>query len=839
MQQYLRIKAEHPDMLLFYRMGDFYELFYDDARRAARLLDIALTARGQSAGEPIPMAGVPVHAADAYLAKLVRQGESVAICEQVGEAGQTKGPVERQVVRIVTPGTVTDDALLEERRDTLLVALHAEQQTYGIATLDLSSGRFCVLEVSGEEALLSELERLQPAELLVSEDLRDTPWLQGRLGVRRQPAWHFAPDSGRRLLTQQLGSRDLAGFGCEDMGLAIGAAGCLLQYARHTQRASLPHIRTLQVERRDQSLMLDAASRRNLELIVNLRGTPEHTLAAVLDHTATPMGGRLLRRWLQRPLRSLPTLHARQQAIGTLVADRHFASVHETLRRIGDVERVLARVALQTARPRDLCQLRAALGTLPHLHETLTQLGCERLRDIAQRLGEFPEIYARLQHAVVENPPPMVRDGGVIAAGYDADLDRLRALSTSADDFLIALEARERSRTGIASLKVGYNRVHGYYIEVSRSHSDRIPPDYRRRQTLKGAERYITDELKTFEDQVLSSRERALARERSLYEDILAYLGEHLAGLQTCAAALAELDVLNNLAERAVNLHLARPELTETPGVLVEGGRHLVVERTLETPFVANDIHLDEQRRMLVITGPNMGGKSTYMRQTALICLLAYVGSYVPATRAVIGPLDRIFTRIGAADDLAGGRSTFMVEMTETATILNNATVESLVLIDEIGRGTSTYDGLALAWACAEHLADRIGSFTLFATHYFELTTLAQRHRRIANVHLDAIEHAHSIAFLYSVREGPASQSYGLQVAALAGVPQTVIDLARATLRRLEHGRAPMQAEQLTLFDQRSARDDHPVVAALKGVNPDELSAREALQLLYDLKARL
>jgi len=843
MQQYLRIKAQHPDILVFYRMGDFYELFYEDARRAAQLLDITLTTRGQSAGEPIPMAGVPFHAVDSYLAKLVKLGESVAICEQVGDPATTKGPMERKVVRIVTPGTVTDEALLEERRDNLLLALHQRRDVYGLAILDLGSGRFTVQELAGLEALLGEIERLQPAEVLVSEDMALPAALRNRPGLRRQGPWHFEYDTAHRLLTAQFGTRDLTGFGCEELTVAIGAAGCLLQYVRDTQRSALPHIRGIKVERREESIILDAASRRNLELESNLAGRHENTLAGVLDRTATPMGSRCLRRWINRPLRDHQVLRQRLHGVGTLMEDRRHAEIREVLRGICDMERVLGRVALKSARPRDLAALRETLARLPDLHALLRAIDTPIVKQLAWQIGEHPQVHDLLRRAILENPPVLLRDGGVIAPGFDAELDELRALSEHADQFLVDLEARERARTGIANLRVNYNRVHGYYIEVTRAQADSVPADYIRRQTLKGVERYVTPELKAFEDKVLSARERALAREKALYDALLDELTTHLPSLQTCAGALAELDVLANLAERADTLNFSAPELSATPGLHIVGGRHPVVEQVLDAPFVPNDLYLDEDRRMLVITGPNMGGKSTYMRQTALIALLAHIGSYVPAERAVIGPIDRIFTRIGASDDLASGRSTFMVEMTETANILHNATEHSLVLMDEIGRGTSTFDGLSLAWACAAYLAREIRAFTLFATHYFELTALPETYGGIANVHLDAVEHGDSIVFLHAVKEGPANQSYGLQVAQLAGVPRVVIEEARERLAELEHGahhRQPVRPVahevQMALFPPE---EEHPALRALKGVDPDELSPRQAMEVLYKLKALL
>ncbi|NIW86865.1 MAG: DNA mismatch repair protein MutS [Gammaproteobacteria bacterium] len=843
-QQYLRIKAEHPDTLLFYRMGDFYELFFDDARAAARLLDIALTARGQSGGEPIPMAGVPAHSVEPYLAKLLRQGESVAICEQMGDPAAAKGPVDRQVVRIVTPGTVTDEALLEERRDNLLAAVHHDAQRLGLAALDLSGGRLTVAELENPEALAAELERLRPAELLVSEDAPRIPAIEAARGLRRQPPWRFEVQSARRLLTQQFATRDLSGFGCEGMDHAIAAAGCLLHYARETQRAALPHIQGITVERREDAIIMDPATRRNLEISASLAGDPHHTLSGVVDRTATSMGSRLLVRWLQRPIRDRERLRYRHHCVGALIQSGVTAELHGLLRSVGDVERILTRVALRSARPRDLSQLGHALAALPELRGLLANVDTPLVHELLERAPEFPGLHELLARALVESPPVTLRDGGVIAPGYDPDLDELRRLSDDTSQFLIDLEARERARTGISNLKVGYNRVHGYYIEISRGQSARAPDDYTRRQTLKGAERYVTPELKGFEDKVLSARERALAREKALYDDLLERLNGHLRALQVCAGALAEMDVLANLAERADALDWRAPELTTEPGIAITGGRHPVVEQVLEEPFVANDLTLDESQRMLVITGPNMGGKSTYMRQSALMVVLAHIGSYVPAERACIGPIDRVFTRIGAADDLAGGRSTFMVEMTETANILHNATPQSLVLMDEIGRGTSTYDGLSLAWACAAHLARKVRAFTLFATHFFELTELAERLPGVANVHLDAVEHGHRIVFLHRVREGPANRSYGLQVAALAGIPGTVIGQARRMLEDLEAGapRAEPAGEdvQYGLFSEpRTNPPQAALIEALAALDPDTLSPRAALEALYSLKRLL
>ena len=842
MRQYLRVKAEHPDILVFYRMGDFYELFYDDARRAARLLDITLTQRGQSAGQPIPMAGVPYHAAESYLARLVRLGESVAICEQTGDPAAAKGPVERKVVRIITPGTVTDEALLEERRDNLLVAVHATGSHYGLAALDIGSGRFTLLEVEGQDALLTEVERLQPVELLLAEDSMLPRSLLERSGARHRPPWHFDLAGATRLLTAQFKTRELSGFGADDLGIAITAAGALLQYVQETQRTALPHITGLAVERRDDALILDAVSLRNLELESSFAGQPQHTLAGIMDRCVTAMGSRLLRRWLSRPLRDHALLGLRYQALAACLEDRCYAALRERLSGIGDIERILARVALKSARPRDLAQLRYALGELPALQAQLQALDSPLIQRLAADAAEHPATHTLLRKALLETPPALIREGGVLAEGYDDELDELRKLSGHADQYLADLELRERQRSGISTLRVNYNRVHGYYIEVTRAQADKVPADYMRRQTLKGVERYVTPELKGFEDKVLSAREQALAREKALYDGLLNQLILQLGGLQKTAAALAELDVLANLAERAEALSLAAPQLSDAPLLHIEAGRHPVVEQVLDTPFVPNDLELNEQRRMLIITGPNMGGKSTYMRQTALIVILAHIGSYVPAARAIFGPLDRIFTRIGASDDLAGGRSTFMVEMLETANILNNATDRSLVLMDEIGRGTSTYDGLSLAWAAASYIARELKAFTLFATHYFEITALAELVPAIANVHLDATEHQHSLVFLHTVKDGPADRSYGLQVAALAGIPKAVISEASGRLAALEAGSRRQTSDAIQRAQQPQLglfTPEHPALAELRNLEVENLTPKQALDLLYELKRKL
>lgn len=872
MQQFMRLKAQQPDNLLFYRMGDFYELFFQDAVDAAHLLDITLTARGSINGKPIPMCGVPFHSVERYLARLVELGRSAAICEQIGDPATSKGPVERQIVRIVTPGTVSDEALLKERSDCILMALSLssseEPVRAGLAWMDISGGRFKVSEVRGFEELMAEIERIKPAELLVNEHLLLPAALANRPGLRKRPVWEFDSDTCYRQLTSHFQTRDLRGFGCEELPWAIQAAGCLLAYAKDTQRSSLPHIQRMSAELPGDALILDAASRRNLELDRNLAGGTANTVMSVLDGTSTAMGSRLLSRWLNRPLRhdnprQRRELTDRQQVVTTLLQQYAFEPVQSLLKQVGDIERILARVGLRSARPRDLARLRDALTLLPAVQAALNSIQqhtpSQRLQTLQQQIAEFPALCDLLQKALIENPPVVIRDGGVIAEGYDAELDELRALSSNAGQFLIDMEVREKQRTGLSTLKVGYNRVHGYYIEVSKAQATSMPADYQRRQTLKNAERFITPELKVFEDKVLSANSKALAREKALYDDLIEAVAAQLAPLQDSASALSELDVLCNFAERAMTLGWVQPVLSEEIGIHIEQGRHPVVEQVLDKQFVPNDTHLDTSRQMLIITGPNMGGKSTYMRQTALIVLLAFCGSHVPASAATLGPIDRIFTRIGSSDDLAGGRSTFMVEMTETANILHNATSRSLVLMDEVGRGTSTFDGLSLAWASAVYIAEKLRALTLFATHYFELTVLQEQLPAVANVHLDAAEHQQGIVFMHTVKQGPANQSYGLQVAQLAGIPMPVIQQARHKLHELEQqaisAPIPAQAAANTTADsipdkpesrrERPAQSDlfastaHPVVVRLEQLDPDTLTPREALALLYEIKKSL
>ncbi|MBH98804.1 MAG: DNA mismatch repair protein MutS [Rhodospirillaceae bacterium] len=838
MKQYLGLKAQHPDVLLFYRMGDFYELFYEDAKRGAELMGIALTSRGRSNGEPIPMAGVPAHSVDNYLSRLVRLGESVAICEQVGDLATTKGPVDRKVVRVITPGTLTDEALLDGREVQHLASINlSNKKSAGLAWLDLSSGRFSLEEIKNTHNLQGELERLHPAEILIDEDALIPEWLENMNGLRGRPPWHFDSQSAQLALCKQFGTQDLSGFDAQDAKLAIGAAGCLLQYVKDTQRSAVPHLRGLTRERSENSIIMDAETRRNLEIENCTTGNNEYSLAGLMDRCATAMGSRLLRRWINRPIRDHQILRQRQQAIETLTEADDANKILLLLSDIGDMERILTRIALRSARPRDLAQLRQALEALPALTKKVDSMKSPLLTNLASSCASHSKEFHLLKSAIVEEPPALIKDGGVIASGFDAELDELRNINADANKYLDDLELRERKRTGINNLKVGYNRVHGYFIEISKSQASVVPNEYIRRQTLKAAERFITPTLKEFEDKILSAKERALTRERMLYENILEKLNETLSDLENTATNVSELDALSNLSKRGNELNLTKPELTNEPGISYTEGRHIAVELASTAPFIPNDLNLNNDRRMLIITGPNMGGKSTYMRQTALIAILAHIGSYVPATNARIGPLDRIFTRVGAADDLAGGRSTFMVEMTETANILNNSTASSLVLMDEVGRGTSTFDGLSLAWAAAHHIAKKSQAFTLFATHYFELTNLPENLPACVNIHLDAVEHGDDLVFLHSVKDGPANQSYGLQVARLAGVPHNVIELARdylTSLEQREHNKKTKKTQAEFIFESAPMKKDE-VIEKLLSIQPNDVTPREALKLIYEL----
>ena len=841
MQQYFALKAQYPDMLLFYRMGDFYEMFYGDAERAAKLLDITLTKRGQSAGQPIPMAGVPFHSVEQYLAKLVKAGQSVAICEQIGDPATAKGPVERRVTRVVTPGTITDAALLASRRDSYIAAVHRAGNEAGIAWLSLASGDLRITQAPAAR-MIAELERLQPAELLSSETIE---WRgEAAPAMKRLEPWQFDPLGARRDLAKQFGTVDLSGFGCEGMDVALAAAGALLSYCSHTQQSTLPHVTGLRVERDSEFVLMDAPTRRNLEITETIAGAESPTLFSLLDRCATSMGSRRLRQWLHHPLRDTSELDARHAAIASLAHStsrlRH-PRLAELFAPWSDVERITARIALRSARPRDLAGLRDTLATLPGLHEALASSGETGLEVAARDLVPAGDLHARLTTTLKDEPAAMIREGGVIRDGFDAGLDELRLIQDHSGEFLLAMEKRERERTGIANLRVEFNRVHGFFIEVTQGQLDKVPIEYKRRQTMKNAERFITPELKAFEDKALAAGERALAREKALYEALLDDLNTHLVRLKAIADAAARLDALGALAASAELLNLSRPRFTTEDSIEIQEGRHLVVESQVEH-FIPNDTSLARSRQLLLITGPNMGGKSTYMRQVAQIALLAHCGSFVPAKSAALGPIDRIFTRIGASDDLAGGRSTFMVEMTEAANILNNATPRSLVLVDEIGRGTSTFDGLALAYAIARNLAEVVRCYTLFATHYFELTALAGALPNVANVHLDAVEHKDRIVFLHRLEGGPADRSYGIHVAHLAGIPREVVRAARKHLSELEQQLKP-RGPQPDLFSAPASTSEpspsHPVLEELAALKPDELSPKDALALIYKLRQLL
>ncbi len=852
MRQYLAIKAEYPDALLFYRMGDFYEMFYEDAERAAKLLDITLTSRSKSAGKPIPMAGVPYHSLEQYLAKLVRQSVTVAICEQIGDPATSKGPVERKVTRVITPGTLTEEELLSDRQENITAAIYEAKGRIGVATLEISSGRFNGFELTQHTQLQSELERLGVAEILVAQTQTHllAPAALQSASQTPTPDWYYQLSRATQVLCDIFGTHDLAAFGGDAFPLATRAAGALIQYIRDLHGDDIPHIRRLEYQHDDSVVLIDSVSRLNLEIERSRDGMREHTLINLFDRCSSPMGARMLRRWFNNPSRHHPILTARHEAMDWLIEQGRYRNFAATLKQCGDMERILARVALKTARPRDLTRLHATLALLPQLQPPLAKAAATLLADLRAPLAPQPEVVALLGAALLEHPPNLLREGGVLRDEYDAELCQLRHLQRDSGDFLLTLEAREKARTGVPGLRIKYNRVHGYYIELPRSRSEQVPPDYIRRQTIKNAERFVTEELSEFEEKILSAKSKALAREKWLYNELLEKLTPRVAALQSCADGLAQLDVLVNFAARAVALNLVRPLLSEQMVLEIEDGRHPVVEQALDTHFIPNSIQLNDRTRMQLITGPNMGGKSTYMRQVAVLTLLAHTGCYLPAKSATIGPVDRIFTRIGASDDLAGGRSTFMVEMTEMAHILRHATAKSLVLVDEIGRGTSTFDGLALAWACATDLSTRIGAYVLFSTHYFELTALAEKLPGVANVHLDAVEHGDDIVFMYSIKPGPANQSFGLQVARLAGLPEPVIAVSRDKLRCLEDqyvdtnsnsgGLASRPQQNLFTANRRPA---HPqasaIIAKLKNLDIHQTSPLQAIELLYELTALL
>ena len=859
MQQYLKVKMQHPHSLMFYRMGDFYELFFDDAHKAAKLLGITLTHRGKANGQPIPMAGVPYHSAEGYLARLVKKGETVVICEQIGEV-TGKGPVERGVVRIITPGTLTDDALLNSYQSSNLVALCLQQNQIGIALLDLSAGIFKVQQQEYQpEQLAIELSRLMPSEIVVDEDIVDPNIIESvkkqlDCPVTKRPNVDFNLNNAQKTLCDQLGVATLSGFGIDHLPLAKAAAAALIHYAKETQRTALPHIRSIQLEQSSDFIALDPVTRRNLELIEPLfeHGT---SLFQLINDCQTAMGGRLLSRTLMQPLRDTALLDARLDATEAILTGYHDAPIRLVLKEISDIERVLSRVALGSARPRDLVQLRQACAQIPYLRHAVQPIvsagQSKYLQQLNEELGDFQGLYQRLMAAIVEQPPVLLRDGNVIAEGFDSELDELRQIRDHAGQFLIDLEIQERERTGINTLKIGYNRVSGYYIELSRAQAEQAPEHYIRRQTLKNAERYITPELKSFEDKVLSSESRALAREKMLFEMLLDELRQDIGNLQMMSSAIAQIDVLANFAHQARLKNWTRPEFSPEIGVKIVAGRHPVVEALSKTAFTPNDTTLDFNHRMAIITGPNMGGKSTFMRQTALIALLGYCGSYVPAQAAVLGPIDRIFTRIGSADDLSTGKSTFMVEMTETSQILHHATNQSLVLMDEVGRGTSTYDGLSLAWACVLDLTKRIKCLCLFATHYFELTELGKE-SGIDNYHVTAKELNGNLILLHKVQQGPASQSHGLQVAKLAGIPTNVIKEAQNRLKILEKQshQSVQKSVQHDLFSEPVVETEvierivevekpSPALEALRQLDVDNLTPRQALEQLYALKEQL
>jgi len=838
MQQYLRIKEDYPNTLLFYRMGDFYELFLDDAIKASALLGITLTSRGKIDGKPVQMAGIPHHAADGYLAKLLKNSESVAICEQVGDPATSKGPVERKVVRVITPGTLTEDALLDAASDSLLCAIFAQKSHFGLATVDLASGRFLLQEIEGDAALKTELARINPAETLISENSPLSSLLKTQKGLGLLSDWHFDLQTATRLLNKQFATKDLQGFGCHTMHFAITAAGALMQYLKDMHQSALPHLQAIKVIQQTDFILLDASTRQHLELDYHPSGNVNYTLFGLLNRCKTAMGMRLLKRWIHLPLRDHDIIKNRYLAIEQLQSPNALDELQAAFRLTGDIERITSRIALLSARPRDLVVLRDTLKALPTIKASLSKLDAPRLSGLHRQLGDHQQLAALLDKAVVENPPVLIRDGGVIAQGYNKTLDELKSISANADQFLLDMEEKERETSKINSLKLNYNRVHGYYIELPRSQADKVPEHFIRKQTLKNVERYITPELKDFEDKVLHAKEQALSYEKELYNELLSSFAPHLSELQACAEALAELDVLTNFSERALTLNFTQPSLNKSGGICIQKGRHPIVESVIDTPFIANDIELNSERKMLIITGPNMGGKSTYMRQIALLTLMAHIGCYIPASSASFGPIDQIFTRIGASDDLASGRSTFMVEMSETANILHNASDKSLVLMDEIGRGTSTFDGLSLAWASANYLANNTKPMTLFATHYFEMTSLPEHAPTAANVHLDAIEHGDHIVFLHAVKDGAANQSYGLQVAALAGVPKAVINDARLKLKSLEKKQNSSTTTQTSpQFDIFNSTIDKGVSDFIAQLSPDDLSPKEALEALYTLKS--
>ncbi len=838
-RQYLSIKADYPNDLLFYRMGDFYELFFEDAVVAADLLEITLTSRGKNRGTPIPMCGVPFHAVDNYLSRLVAMGRSAVICEQVGDPNATRGPVERRVQRIVTPGTLTEESLLDATHESVLMAINtyaAKHHYAGVAWINLSTGLFSVAATRSRTELSTLVDSVRPTEVLVPEGAKEK-W--DNATPRQLDPLRFDSALGTSMLANHFGTKDLTGFGIAKLDLVVGAAAAALTYAQEACRQPLDFIEAIRLHSDSSILHMDAQTRRNLEIDRRIQSSDQHgTLFDVVDFTATPMGSRLVRHWLNEPCRDIEIVRARHEVVEGLLEQRMSDSLAKTLRPVGDLQRIVTRIAMGTATPRDLVRTKVAIQCHSQVLELIEKLDLpNEIEALAQHSG-LNKVRNLIERAIVDEPPATSREGGMIAQGFDAALDELRAVRSEASNYLQDLEQRERDRTGVPTLRVGHNRVHGYYIELTRAQSSEVPDDYVRRQTLKNTERFVTQELWEFEEKYLRSESDALEREKRLYADLVATIGESAKQLRQAADALARIDVLNGFAEAAREHGYIRPEFTDSSSLSIEDGKHPVLSAGPGLDFVPNSIDMHEFRRMLVVTGPNMGGKSTYMRQTALIVILAYAGSFVPAKRAVIGPIDGIFTRIGASDDLSGGQSTFMVEMTETANILHNATSSSLVLLDEIGRGTSTYDGLALALAIAHSMAQTVRAFTLFSTHYFELTALAQKLETVHNVHLNAVEHNRKVVFLHSVEDGPASQSYGIHVARLAGIPGRVLQHARNQLHKLEQLAIKSgESNYIDLFEEHLEHEDydHPAIERLRQTDLDELSPRAAHELLYEL----
>jgi DNA mismatch repair protein MutS len=861
MTQYQAVKSQHPDAVLFFRMGDFFEMFFEDAKIASKVLGLTLTSRGHGKAGDVPLAGFPHHALEGYLGKMIRAGYRVAICDQVEDPKLAKGIVKREVIQVATPGTLTEERLLETKRSNFLTAASVSGDRCGLASVDASTGEFMVTEC-GLDRISDELDSIHPSELLVAEDQAE--WFESRLPrnghrpvlTRREP-WIFGRAHGYEMLIRHFGTASLKGFDCEDLDAGLSAAGAAYAYLRETQKTNLAHIRRLRRYSDDQTMTLDASTRRNLEIAASMSGGGrEGTLLSILDRTCTAMGGRTLAAWLSKPLRRLTAIRERLEGVAELAADRDLRdSLRRQLKGMSDLERIIGRVASGRATPRDLAALGGTLDRVDPLKQSLA--GTRSIRCAAIRDGLTPcaEVVGRIRAALADDPPALIGDGGVIREGYDAELDGLRSLAFSGKDWIAKLQSAERDRTGIASLKVGYNRVFGYYIEVTNPHLAKIPADYIRKQTLVNAERFVTPDLKDMEEKILNAEEKLAGVEARLFDALRAFTAGFVETIQENGRLTGELDTLTSFADAADEYRYVQPSVTDEDGIVIEDGRHPVVERLLPPgqPFIPNDVRLDNSdHQVLVITGPNMAGKSTYLRQTGLIVLMAQVGSFVPAKAARIGLVDRIFTRVGAQDNVAGGESTFLVEMNETAAILNNATPKSLVLLDEIGRGTSTFDGLSIAWAVAEYLHNqsRVAAKTLFATHYHELTELALILPRVKNYNVAVREWGDHIVFLRKIVEGGCDHSYGIQVARLAGLPPEVIARAKEILRNLEaneltpnrvpklalgEGEALRVAQAPPQLDMFAAREAQ-VAEALRALNLDGMTPLEALKKLDELK---